>query len=430
MSNFISKLKLAFRNLREYAWINAKMCIAFACLASLICMFLIYNQALTTKSAEMYDEAISGNYFWSTWERSSLLAERELTGYKEYTYRVLNLGNRMKEVYKRDNAPGCTTRYVKMTMDGQTYVKQEDHYSLEVSLYTDNPFNPNDIKALQVKYGMDTPLIGRMPESADEIVIAEKIFENYEMGTDNVLGKQITATINGDSSPIFTATICGIISNEYHSIAGHGDGGFICPYFILHPDNPAFSGQKLETLYVYYFDDWIDVDTEDLRDLHYNKYFRYGAYGQYSSLQNLDKIQILANTFYVIIGTSLIVGLILTVYLMIEKYIKVYSLSSGILLSIGMERRSVYLLLLLQIIMICLIAIPIAVAITAVGYSIITFLVQHATSIKMASSIFQISGMLGIGLLAVLVFAGCFFICVMHKLKSRSIKQLLNSVMD
>lgn len=424
-------LKLAFRNLKEYAWINAKMCISFACLASLVCMFLIYNQALTARRDEMYGEAISGNYFWSASERTaeSLLEEREFTDYTKYTYRVFSLSDRMKQVYNRENAPACTTRYVDMTIDGQTYKKPENFSSLEVALITDNPFNPLDSRALQVKFGIDSPLIGRMPESADEVVIAQRVFANYGIDVAGVLGKQITATIDGDSSPVFTATVCGIIRDEYFYIAGHG-WDVISPNFILHPDSHALSGQALSARYIYYFDDWIKADTEDLRDLYYNKALRYGAYGQYSNLQNLDKIQVLANSFYIIIGTSLIVGLVLTVYLMIEKYVKVYSVSSGILLTLGMGRKSVYMLLLLQVIMICIIAIPIAVGITAAGYSIITSIVQRVTSIKMASSILQISGMLALGILAVLFFAGCFFAYVIHKLRGRSIKQLLNSIID
>lgn len=431
MSKFFSMLKIAFRNLKEYAWINAKMCISFACLAALICMFLTYNQALSARREEMYGESVSGNFFWSQSSRSAetYLEERGLTDYTKYTYRVVNFGDRMKAVYNDDKAPSCTTKYVKLTVNGQTYTKLSDTGSYEVSLFTDNPFNPNDYKALQVKYGIDSPLIGRMPESANEVVIAQRILNNYGVTPDDALGKEISAIIDGDNSPLFTATVCGIIRNEYFSLTGH-DNGILCPHIVLHSENAAFTGKQLESRYIYYFNDWFDADTEDLKDLYYNKGFLYGAYSQYNVLQNLDKIQVLANTFYIIIGSALIVGLVLTVYLMIEKYIRVYSVSGGILLTLGMGRKSVYLLLLMQIIMICLIAIPIAVGITAFGYSIITVLVQRATSIKMASSIFQIGSMLGVGILAVFFFAGCFFIYIVHKLRSRSIKQLLNSVID
>lgn len=431
MSKFWAMLKLAFRNLKEYGWINAKMCLSFACLASLICMFLVYNQALSSRKEEMYEEAISGNYFWSQSSKAgdTYLEERGLTNYTKYSYRVLNLGDRMREVYNDEKAPSCTTRYVFMTLEGNTYKKRENAGSLEVALFTDNPFNPNDNRALHVKYGVDSPLIGKMPQSADEAVIAERVFANYGIAPENALGKEISITIDGDKSPIFMATVCGIVIDEYFSISGHGSD-VINPNFILHPESPALSGKQLSARYIYYFDDWIDADTEDLRDLYYNKAFRYGAYVQYSSLQNLDKIQVLANSFYIIIGTALIVGLVLTVYLMIEKYIKVYSTSGGIQLTLGMERKKVYLLLLIQIIMICIIAVPIAVGITALGYSIITSIVQRATSIKMASSILQISGMLSLGILAVLFFAGCFFAYVVHKLRRRSIKQLLNSIVD
>lgn len=429
MNKFFAMLKLALRNLKEYLWINAKMCISFACLASLVCMFLVYNQALTTRKAEMYEEAVSGNYFLSTWDRGEVLEEYGYTGFVKYTYRVLNLGDRMKEVYNDEKAPSCSTRYVDLTVDGTTYKKLNNVYSLEVSLFTDNPFNSNDNRALEVKYGIDSPIIGKMPQSAEEVVISQRFFENYGVDVSTVLGKQVTATIDGDKKPVFTATVCGIIRKEYFLITGH-NADVIYPNVILHPQNSAFKGQKLSTRHVYLFDDWIAADTEDLRDLYYNQSFRYGAYLEYSHLQNLDRIQVLANSFYVIIGTALVVGLVLTVYLMIEKYVKVYSTSSGILLTLGMGRKSVYLLLLLQIIMICIIAIPLSVGITALGYSVITSIVQRVTSIKMASSVLQISAMLSLGILSVLFFAGCFFWYVIHKLRRRSIKELLNAVVD
>lgn len=429
MSKFISLLKIALGNLKAYAWINVKMCLSFACLAFLICLFSVYNRSIDSITKETYDAAISGNYFWSASERHGLLDEQGYTGYTMYTYRVAGLSERMQRVYKDKNAPSCTTRYLRFTFDGATYIKLEGEPWYEVALFTDNPFNENDNKALQSAYGIDSPVIGRMPENADEVVIRARVLESYGIVPDEAIGKQITATIDGDSSPLFSATVCGLIREEYYTLSGH-TSAVIYPNFILHEDSLVFKTEIPTKRYIYLFSQWLNFDREVLSDLYYGKNFRYAGVGMYNQLTILKSIHQLANTLYYIIGTGLIVGMILTIYLMIDKYIRVYSRMSGIFLTLGMRRRQVYLLLLMQIILICLIAIPIAIAMTAFSYTVITAIVFKATSIKMSSSVAQISAMLSLGIGAVTLIATCFYGYIRRKLKKRTVKRLLNSVVN
>ena len=429
MSKFLSLLKMACGNLKAYAWINVKMCLSFACLAFLICLFSVYNQSLTARTAETYEEAISGNYFWSETDRENLLKQYGYTGYTRYTFRVMSLTERMQTVYNDENAPSCTTKYVRLTYNGQTYSKLEGKSSYPVTLYTDNPFNDNDNRALRKLYGIDSPLIGRMPENEDEAIVAAHILVNYGIDPEEAIGKQIIVAIDGDTEPLFSATICGVIHEEYYSLIGHHNG-VIYPCFILHEGNPVFNKGKVLVRYIYLFSDWFNADVEDLTELQYNRNFRYGAFGIYGQLNNLNKIQQIANTLYSIIGSALIVGLVLTIYLMIDKYLRVYSRTSGILLTLGMRRREVYRLLLIQIILICIIAIPIAVGLTAFSYSVITSIVLRITSIKMSSTVVQISSMLALGIGAVTLIALCFFVYIKHKLKKRTVKQLLNTVVS
>lgn len=430
MNKFLSYLKMAFGNLKAYAWINTKMCLSFACLAFLVCLFTVYNQSITAITEQTYAEAVSGNYFWSTSDRPQILEELGCEQYETYTYRVASLSNRMKRIYDDENAPSCTTRYLQLTYEGVTYTEIEDMPWYGVELVTDNPFNGHDYVSLDAAYGIDSPVIGKLiPESADEVVIRAAILKSYGIDPQDALGKQLTATIDGDSAPLFTATVCGIIIGEYYNLSGHSSA-VICPNFILHSDNPIFKTETPTKRYVYLLNDWYNYEKEYLMDLFYNKTFRYGGLSTYNSLFVLKNIHRLANTLYYVIGSGLVVGMILTIYLMIDKYIRVYSRMSGIFLTLGMRRREVYRLLLMQIMLICIIAIPISIAMTAFSYTVITAIVYRATAIKMASSVAQISKMLGLGIGVVTLIAACFYLYIKSKLKKHTVKELLSSVVS
>lgn len=425
-----SLVKMSFGNLKAYSWINFKMCLSFACLAFLICLFNIYNNSLTAKTKAMYEENISGNYFCSSSDKSQLLEEYGYTGYKSYTFGLLNLESKMKQVFNTTTALSCSTKYVTVSYNGKTYTQLEGKNAYSIRITPDNPFNPNDVRALRTIHGLNSPVKGAIPRNESEGAVSALVLSSYGLDPEEVLGKQLVFTINTDSAPLMTITVSGIIREEYYKLTGHSTSSAICPNFILHQDNPVFGMGKLSTRYVYYYNDWFNVDTDILKDLTYNQGCTYGALGVYGSIVNLGNIRQIANTLYTVIGSGLIVGLILTIYLMIDKYVRVYSRMSGILMTLGMRKRQVYALLLMQIVLICIIAVPLSVALTAVCYSIITSLVYRMTSIKLSSSVGQISAMLSLGLGAVILIASIFFTYLLLKLRKRSVKRLLNTLVD
>ena len=135
----------------------------------------------------------------------------------------------------------------------------------------------------------------------------------------------------------------------------------------------------------------------------------------------------LASNLYIIVGSALVVGLILTIFLMIDKYMKVFSRSGGIMLSLGIRRYHLYALLLIQLLMLCAIAIPISFGLTVLGYHVINFVVRWATGINLALSILRIIAIFGLGVAVVVVIALGFFALATLRLRHRTIKQFLSA---
>lgn len=438
---FFGLFRMAVKNFRSRAWMNAKMCIAFATLAFLVCLFTVYNSSLTDRRAEMHEESVSANYIWSTHDAEEYLQqEYGITDYTVYTYKVAGLRNRMYTVHG-DNAPTCTTNYIILNYDGTDYRKLEGKTSRIVYLYTvdlqTDPsgqafFTPAFQEEWKYRFDIDSPFLGHLPNSGNEVAISARMLAAFDIDPTDAIGKHISGRIDNDTLNLFDATICGIILDEYYDLSGVKIDT-LCPDIITHVDNPFFNtyyGKYLETKYMYFLNAWPDIDADDLFSMSVNDDMRYTGYSMYANLKALDQVMTLANTLYIVIGIALIVGLVLTVYLMIDKYIKVYSRTSGVCASLGMTRRSIYTMLIMQIFLLVVLAVPIAVVMTAVGYIVITKLVRMATGIQMGSSIGQISAMLSIGIGAVLLIASIFTFYVIHKLKRRNIRAMLNVNID
>lgn len=437
---FFGLFKMAVKNFFSRSWMNAKMCIAFASLAFLVCLFTVYNTSLSDRRYEMRQENISGNFIWSDHNATNLLNEYDFDEYDTYTCKIASLGARMVAVHG-DNAPSCTTKYVVLNFDGQKLRKEEDASSITVYLHAVDSsmsegestfFTPLMQQSLKYKFNLDSPFVGVFPNDESEVMISVRILKSYGIDVSNpqaLIGKSLSARIDGDNVDLFDATICGVILDEYYTLTGIAEQ-MLRPDVITHENNPFFRYVSLERRYMYCFSEWLDIDAEVLKDICINNRVLYGAQSMYTRLKALDQVMRLANTLYIVIGSALIVGLILTVYLMIDKYIKVYSRTSGIYSSLGMTRRSIYLTLFMQIFLIVVMAIPMSIVMTAVGYTVITKLVQMATGIAMSSSLGQISAMLSLGIASVLLVAIVFTVYVVHRLKGKSIKKLLNSTVD
>ena len=272
-----------------------------------------------------------------------------------------------------------------------------------------------------------------MPVSKNELLIGEPVLNAYGLKAEDVLGKEITASLKnllpfGNPRTLFTARVTGIICEEYYSLMGHDLLG-LRPALLFHAESDLFAANAVE-YFLYHLENWPEEDTAVAWQEHFANFDYVGA-SLVDWIDSLNNVQVLASNLYIIIGSSLLVGLVLTIFLMIDKYIKVFSRSGGILLTHGMRRGHLYILLLIQLLILCLIAIPIALVLTAAGYSIINFLVEWATHVSMGLSIARILGMLAIGIASVVAIALLFFVyAALFKLRRRTVKEFLTVEID
>lgn len=177
-----------------------------------------------------------------------------------------------------------------------------------------------------------------------------------------------------------------------------------------------------------FLDDWPDEETT-------LEWFAmapntYAGLTYVAKIDSLTSIQTLASNVYIIIGSTLIVSLILTIFLMIDKYIKVLSRFGGILLSAGLPQNKLSLLLLVQLLILCVFAMPLAFILTFGGYYVINTLIRIVTKISLALSAIQIVTTLFIGIAIVIIIALTFFAYGLFHMRKKTIKQLLTVTVD
>ena len=419
---------------------NFKMCLAFAALAFLVCLFSVYNQSLDDKRTTILEENIASNYMWAFTEASEALEDFGVTEYDLLRYNVATLTARMQHVYGTSQSSDCTTKNVVLSFDGQQKSKLPEIEAMKIQLFANdfenngdgNPFfSPHDEEEFVYRFGSNARAYwGSFPQNGGEVMVAAKFLANFGIESrEDAIGKHIVITIDTDTVPLVDATVCGVLTDEYYELSSRVEN-LLCPYVVTHVDNPIFQQNdvNLEARYMYHLHDWLDSSLEsDLTEFVYETSVQYGAGAMLIRVEKLNQIMEVANALYFVIGAALIIGLVLTVYLMIDKYVKAFCRTSGVCATLGITRRDTYLLLALQILLIALLAIPLAIVMTTLGYMLITKLVLLVTNIELSATVAQIVVMLAVGIGVVLAVAAVFSLYVISKLHKRDIRSLLHT---
>ncbi len=426
-------LRLAAKNFRAYAWINCKVAFVFACLAFLVCLFTGYNSALSGKRETLEQTTLSARYvcITSTAEKNFPrdFAEEYFPGqegvgfWRQRTYLYLN--NRLHL-----NLSDAICRYITFTAEGEELAPLDD--TLKINCYAASfPFTDDDRAELLARTGSDEILIGRRPQTEDEIVLAEPLLENYGLGQD-FLGKEVSIQVPGDSAPLFGGKVVGIVKKGYYELSGHDNWhSSYLPVVMVCDGHPVFKkvGSAYSvafTLDRLYTREEAKAIAEDVVDRFKTAVtITYGGQAETTALWMLDNVLILANTLYVIIGSSLAVGLVLTVFLMMGKYMKVLARAGGMFLAYGMPRGGLVRLLLVQLLLLAAISVPMSALLTVAGYFVIGAAMFAVTGIAMEITAQKLFLMLAVGLAIVAVLSLTFFLVMAVRLGKRSIRELL-----
>ena len=413
--------KLAWKNIFSYAWINAKMCFVFAILAFLVCLFTVYNQALIERRQEAIEESISANFaMYSGYmgEAQQEVANTYLDGAEHIVIKYYNFSERLVNA-QGEMVTSVMASHIALEINGEMLISEDN--SANAATFGGEVFTKNDKTELKRKYGYDSCIIGSMPADSEQVVLSQPLLRAFGL-TQDVIGKQVSLYIKGEESPFFTGTVSGVVRDEFYSLTGHSSQ--LRVGILLHDSDSLFTGPYYSNRNIYALSDWMDFDDAlAIREAG----FYYTGFTFIHWIDTLDNLQIIANNLYYIIGTALAVGLVLTIFLMVGKYVRVFSRTSGILLTFGLERRSLYGLLLVQLLILCLFALPIALGLTIFGYYVINTILIMIKDINMGVSFMRLIGMFGAGVATVLVTAMILFVYTIFKIRRQTIKQFLST---
>lgn len=427
MNKSVSLFALARKNVTTNAWMNVKMCFTFACLAFLVCLFLTYNTALNEKRNELIESGASANYVLSKEEIGDGLKESVEIA-EHATYDFYSFRDKTLETY--GTAIDLTTVLTQAATGGAVYEARTSIAFSAVACGETPIFRDGDYVELLRDYGYHTVFYkGRLPESEEEIALGAPLVRAYKLKADELVGKNIAISMrlpDGSMRSVLSGKVCGIVRSEYYELAGHDSGSYFRPNIFLSEGNPIMKNS--DTYHYYLLSEW--PEETPMREFMGKFTCTYPGNGLVIGIDTVNGVQELAFNLYVIVGTALGVGLVLTIFLMIDKYVRVFSRTSGILLAFGLEQKKLRLLLLLQLALLCAAAVPLSLVLSVTGYTVINAVIRSVTNVRLGVSFAQIAGMFGIGVAAVLLFAGLFFAYALVRMRNFTVREFLTVEVD
>lgn len=417
-----SLFKLAWKNIFSYAWINVKMILVFAFLAFLVCLFTVYNSALTERRRESMEESISANYVTYMGKMSDDCNEIVETYFEDAEYTVIkhyNFSERIVDA-QGEMITNIMAKHISLEIDGKV-LSTEDEVT-NAATFGGEIFTKNDETELKRKFGYDSCIMGSMPKDSGQVVLSQPLINAFGLEVSEVVGKQVSLYLKGESLPFFVGTVSGAICKEFFSLEGHKNN--LRVGILLHESDELFTGKGYSYRNLYALSDWLDMDAAVV--VRENGFY-YAGYLFINWIDTLDSLQAIANNLYYIIGSALIIGLILTICLMVGKYIRVFSRTGGILLTFGLQRQKLYGLLFLQLLILCMFAMPLAFALTMGGYYVINLLLIMIKNINMGVTFIRLIGMFGVGVGTIFVTAIIFFAFAVFKMRRQTVKQFLST---
>ena len=423
MSNAKQLAVLSTKNLNSHRWLYAKMAIAFAVLVFLVCLFSTFAISLNVKQNDLKNASMSQNYAVTNEPVESLSNVTQTLNMTNY-----NFAGQMWDWTNKYTNYLCA-RWLSVELDGQAYDVVDDSRYEEIQLLSGDKFwTDNDVAESKIKFGVDGFVKGNMPQNGNETLVSELTLRWYGISADGVIGKTLRLLVKNEQNTVVVdyVTICGVISERFYQLEGHECYGFywVAPSLWLGGGDAVNTEGVVEDWYVYAFERWLTQEQIDLLD-EYEGY--YVGYGVVEDMRVVESLQSVTLKLFLVVGLALGITLVLMIFLMMDKFIGVFSRDGGILLSCGMEWRRVKALLLCLLLWVCLFAVLIAAALTASSYFAIRYLIYSYYDIEITVTFATISTLFAIGVATVLVIAFGYYLYAVTKLKRCTIKDFLNT---
>lgn len=420
---------LARRNMVAYKKLYIRLLVAFVALVFLITLVSCFTLSVRQKQEGIVSSSISSNYtFDETAADSSVITQdfdtlvlkryelektaTALTGYESiffgYDDMGLNIGGKFYP-YKNGGAPIFSA----------------------YSVCAGNVFTANDY----CEAGENAMfMLGRFPEKEDEIVVSQDYLEGCGLTLDaiglrlsfciikyddpNSFGRKIEATLPISSE----LEICGILLNDYLNLSGRRNFDFR-PALLLHKSQSALYVPARD-IYMCSFNGWATLDTEKyIKDAGLN----YCGMGALRDIRLTESLQNVVEQLTLYFVSALILGIVFTVFLLIERLCAHSAKLSGVMQISGLTEKQVFSIWIVQILFVSLVSLILAALLTYGAMAAINKIINHTFWMRLEVSVGVFFAVAAIGLSVVIALSAMAFAYVAFKRKDKRPRDLLDT---
>lgn len=191
---------------------------------------------------------------------------------------------------------------------------------------------------------------------------------------------------------------------------------------LVSADNAEIGLYSHNDLYITSFSDWLSDDDIAYLSSVNAKYIGKGSIDQIAYIGNL---QLVHRQIVLYVGISLICGVILTIFLILEKLYTATARNSAMLMTVGTDSRQLLLLYIVQLVLANVIAITISCPVSIGVFEIINYLLDSTVNIRLSVSppmFFQLIGV-GFGCVAGLTLIATLYLIL--RSRNKHIRELM-----
>ena len=412
-------LKVALQNFSAYKKHYFKLISAFVALMFLITIFTTFSIAITDKYAEIKSKTVSSNYALSDVE---LEADKISCDYHSESINFIDISSRSQELFETA-FDWISTQKLALIIDGKTY--RSNSYQ-DVTLYSSKEwqiFTDNDFAEL----GASAPeqfLLGRFPNAGNEIVLSQEFLNSYNISQDIIGQKiQIVSARFQDRVILKDVVVCGLLTEAYSNLTGHrNDTFYFSPSILVSADNDYIESYPQNELYITSFSDWItNSDIEYLISIK----ARYIGQDSISKTEYVSNLQLIHQQIVLYVGISLICGIILTIFLILEKLCSSTAKNSAMLMTVGTNNRQLMLIYIIQLAFANLIALAISCPVSIGVFEIINYFLNNALNLRLSISVPLFFDLIGVGFICIAGLTLIATIYLIIRLRNKQIRDLM-----
>jgi hypothetical protein len=201
------------------------------------------------------------------------------------------------------------------------------------------------------------------------------------------------------------------------------------PSIYVTKDSNWYNAHSTDNYYIYSFTEWLTYEQVDSLVSTRSQYCGYGVIGEIEFIEQIFNVVI---NLFAIVGISLGVGMLLMIYLLMDKYTKYSAKSGGILLTNGISKAQWNICVLIQMVVICLISCCFSFVLTTAIYCLLGVGLNNLFVYGYAFNLITINGnyfltLFGVEIAMLIIVSLSLFLINWLTTKNKSIKQLLNT---